>query len=318
MSQGLPFRNLMVLDITPTHPHVLQDLHSDIKFVFLLPNTMQPMGQGVIRMSKAHYLQKTWHALSLKCDVSLDELGKAAQAPEKTEVELQKDVVQHQWQEYTIHDAIWHVHDVWKEVTESCIHGAWKKLCPKFAIDFRDFNLSERLLEERLKCLELVRKAGLNEIEEDVDSLLETISEELSTEELVELEKQRHQLEEEVEDQHRTSAPSTTKQLTVKILQRCYGMLNQTMDHLEEVDPDVEWTGLSRRKVMSDLAHYEQLPYKKVWEATQTPLDAFSSRASLPEASASDEPQPSTSTRVFTHTNVPSPSSSDIDDPDVV
>ena len=35
-------------------------------------------------MFKAHYLQKTWRALSMKCDVSLDELEKAAQAPKKT------------------------------------------------------------------------------------------------------------------------------------------------------------------------------------------------------------------------------------------
>ena len=88
-SQGLPFHILTVLDNATTHPHVLQDLHRDIKFIFLLPNTkslLQPIDQGVIRMFRAHYLQKTWRALSLKCDVSLDELEKAAQVPEKTEV----------------------------------------------------------------------------------------------------------------------------------------------------------------------------------------------------------------------------------------
>ena len=50
----------------------------------------------------------------MKCDVSLDELEKAAQAPEKTEVELQKDVVRRHWRSYTIRDAIWHVHNAWK------------------------------------------------------------------------------------------------------------------------------------------------------------------------------------------------------------
>ena len=92
-SQGLLFRILMVLDNVPAHPHMLQDLHHDIKYVFLSPNTMslsQPMDQGVINMFKAHYLH-------MKCDVSLDELEKAAQTPEKTEVELQKDVVWRLW-----------------------------------------------------------------------------------------------------------------------------------------------------------------------------------------------------------------------------
>ena len=88
MSQGLPFRILMVLDNSHAHPHVLQDLHHDIKFVFLPPNTsslLQPMDQGVIRMLKIHDLQKTWLVLSLKCDVSLSELEKATQAPTETE-----------------------------------------------------------------------------------------------------------------------------------------------------------------------------------------------------------------------------------------
>ena len=142
-------------------------------------------------MFKAHYLQKLWRAPSLKCDVSLDKLEKAAQVSEKTEVALQKDVMRHHWQSYTIRDVIWHVRDVWKEVTESCISGAWKKLCPEFAVDFKGFDLSERLLEECLKCLELARKVGLNKIKEDVDSLLETIGKELSTEQLEELEKQQ-------------------------------------------------------------------------------------------------------------------------------
>ena len=51
------------------------------------------MDQGVIQMFKAYYLQKMWRALSVKWYVSLGELEKAAQAPEKTEVELQKDMV---------------------------------------------------------------------------------------------------------------------------------------------------------------------------------------------------------------------------------
>ena len=60
-----------------------------------------------------------------------------------------------------------------------------------------------------------------------------------------------------------------------KILQHFYGRLNDVMDYLEEVDPDVEQVGLSRRKVMADLAHYEQLLYDEKREATQATPDAF-------------------------------------------
>ena len=78
------------------------------------------------------------------------------------------------WESYTIHDALWHVCNVWKDETASCIRGEWKKLSLDLAINFRGFDLSERFSQECLKCLELARKVGLNEVEEDnVDSLLE-------------------------------------------------------------------------------------------------------------------------------------------------
>ena len=136
----------------------------------------------------------------MKCDVSLNKFEKATQAPAESEVELPKNVVRRHWWEFTIHNAICHVWDAWKEVTHSSIHGAWKKLCLQFAVNFKGFDLTKKLSEERLKCLKLAKKVGLDELEEeDVDSLLQTIGEELSTEDLDELEKQRRQLEEEVE-----------------------------------------------------------------------------------------------------------------------
>ena len=118
-------------------------------------------------------------------------------------------------------------------------------------------------------------KVNLDELEEDVDSLLEIIGKELSTEELEQPEKQWRQLEEGVGAQQQPTVPSTTKQLTVKILQRFYRMLNEGMDYLEDVNPDVEWARLSRRKVMSDLDHYEQLLYEKRREATQPILESL-------------------------------------------
>ena len=110
-------------------------------------------------MFKKHFLQKLWCSLSLKCDVSLDKLEKAAQAPENP-VELQKGMVGQHWKSYTIRDALWHVNDAWREMMQSCIRGLWEKLCPHLAVDFGGFDLSERLSKECLKCLELARKVG--------------------------------------------------------------------------------------------------------------------------------------------------------------
>ena len=206
--------------------------------------------------------------------------------------------------------------------------GGWKKLCLDLAVDFGGFDLSERLSHQCLKCPELARKVGLDEVEEDdVDSLLESITEELSMEELDELEKQRCQLEEEVEaEQHPTAPPM--KKMTVKILQGVFGLLNQVLDYMEEMDPDYEQAGLTRCRMLAGASHYEQLLYEKRREAMQSTLNSiFKREASLPEASASnepltsDEPQQGTSTGGYTLPNVSLPlpsSSSDIDDPDVI
>ena len=81
LHHGLPFKILMRLDNAPAHPQAVLDLHEDINFMYLPPNTtslLQPMDQGVIRMFKTHFLQKAWRSLSRKCDVSLGELEKAA------------------------------------------------------------------------------------------------------------------------------------------------------------------------------------------------------------------------------------------------
>ena len=125
------------------------------KFVFLPPNIMsllQPMDQGVIRMFKTHYLQKTWRALSMKYDANL---RKPLKLPWRLRWNARKTWCGVIGGACTIRDAIWHVQDAWKEVAESCICGAWKKLCPQYAVDFKGFDLIERLSE---KCLKLTKK----------------------------------------------------------------------------------------------------------------------------------------------------------------
>ena len=99
----------------------------------------------------------------------------------------------------------------------------------------------------------MARKVSLDELEEkDVDSLLGLISEELSTEELDELERQWRQLEEEVEAEQHPMVP-LMKQLIMKILQCFTGIMIQGLGYLEEVDPDYERAELTRRRIMATL-----------------------------------------------------------------
>ena len=263
--------------------------------------------------------------------MSLDKLENAAEAPENP-VELQKDMVRRHWEEYTIRDALWHVQDAWREVTPNCIWGAWKKLCPDLAVHFGGFDLSEGLSREHLKCLELGRKVGLDEVEEDdVDSLLESIGEELSTEDLEDMEKQRRQLEEEVETgQHPTTPPR--KEMTIEILQDFFGSVHAMLDKMETMDPDFERSGLKRPQILDVVAFYDDLLQKRRRTAMQSTLDRFFKKeSSSPDAStSSEEPQPGTSADGYTGPVVspsspplpsllPSSSSSlDVDDPGAI
>ena len=213
----------------------------------------------------------------------------------------------------------------------SCIRGAWKKLCPHLTIDFHGFNLHETLSRERLKCLELARRVGLDEVEEDdVDSLLESISEELSTEELEDLETKRRQLEEEVEPEQYPTAPQP-KQMTVTILQGFYGLLQKTLDYIRRWTQTMNGRDLRGNRVFKELSCYEHLLYEKRKAAMKSYLNSwFKKKLSHPEASANDEPhnseepytsnapQHSTST-LHRRLNVPTPSPSpDVDDSEVI
>ena len=121
-------------------------------------------------------------------------------------------------------------------------------------------------------------------------------------------------------EQHST-APQT-KKMTIKFLQGFFGLLNEALDYMEEMDPDYKQAGLTRHRMLAEASHYEQLLYEKRREAMQSTLDNFFKRkAPLPEASARDPPQPGTSTGGHTCPNASLPlpsSSSDVDDPDII
>ena len=114
-----------------------------------------------------------------------------------------------------------------------------------------------------------------------MDSLLESIGEELSKEEPEELEKQWCQLEEEVEAEQLPTAP-LIKQMTVTILQGFYALLHNTLDYMEEMDPDYEWLGLKRCRVLDELSCYEHLLHEKRRASMQSTLDSWVKKKNPP------------------------------------
>lgn len=61
-NKGFPFKLLLVLDNTPSHPHSLRVMFEDVEIVFLPPNTISlihPRGQGIIKNIKAWYTSES-------------------------------------------------------------------------------------------------------------------------------------------------------------------------------------------------------------------------------------------------------------------
>ena len=105
--------------------------------------------------------------------------------------------------------------------------------------------------------------------------------------------------------------------------------LHQTLEYMENTDPDCEQSGLIKRKILAHAAYYQDLLSQKRRRAMQSTLDRFfkKDKPSSSEAPTSNEPQSGTSTGGYTRSNVPSPpllsllllpSSSDVDDSDII
>ena len=116
--------------------------------------------------------------------------------------------------------------------------------------------------------------------DDDVKSLSSSIGEELSVEELE---------EEEVERECTAVEEVSTKHLTAKNLQELFKMFNSTMDYMEDIDPNVEWAGITRCKMTALMAQYEQLLFGKRRDASQVKLGTFFRRPHF------GEPRPGTS-----------------------
>ena len=167
------------------------------------------------------------------------------------------------------------------------------------------------LSRERLKCLEEAKTVSLEMEEDDVESLLKSIGEELTTEDLDDLEQQRRRLEEELEAGQQPETPQR-KEMSIAVLQEFFATMTCTTDFMENMDPDCERSGLKRQKIMEVLAFYDDLK-KKRRNDMHTTLDRFFKKRSSKASTASDEPitsnetQPGTSMGGFTIPPSPSP-----------
>ncbi|CAM1327229.1 Uncharacterised protein at_DN1968 [Pycnogonum litorale] len=185
-SQNLAFKVLLILDNAPGHPTALGDLCENVKIRFLPPNTslLQPMDQGVISSFKSYYMRKTF-----------------SQAIEKTAGENSTMNLTEFWKSF-IKTALANIVHAWNEVTPNNMRSVWKKIIPHCANDFQGFET-----EIIQQITDLGGQLGFREIDnQSVRELLQSHDEELTNEDLVEMEQRRAYEETDAEEEE---APPT-------------------------------------------------------------------------------------------------------------
>eukprot|EP00106_Octopus_bimaculoides_P018423 XP_014785865.1 PREDICTED: tigger transposable element-derived protein 1-like [Octopus bimaculoides] len=184
LEKGLPFKVLLCLDNALGHPQHIDDLHQDVKVVYLPKNMtaiLQPMDQGAIATFKAYYLRTTF--------------SKAIAATESGELNL-RDF----WKNYNIADCIKNIYASWEEVTEKCMQGIWKKCLKRFVNNFEGFDNEEHVRSINRRVVDLANELNLEVEVNDIQELVEYEEGELTTEDLIELEALQHVEEEQTEE----------------------------------------------------------------------------------------------------------------------
>jgi hypothetical protein len=264
---NLENKALLILDNAPGHPKNIEDIESNIRAVFLPPNTtsfLQPMDQGIIAAFKAYYLQLVMRYIVSGLD-SDDDAN-----------------IKQLWKNYNIKMAIDNIGLAWEKVPQQCMNVCWKNLLPKMVYDSTSFK--EVIDDIQDKIVQLSKEAGFDEVDkEDVEDVLASHVNELTNEELIQLLKGRPKELDEDPDEI-----SEVKVLDTKTLAAVFNLANEMCNLLQDNDPNRERSSAFKREMDVILACYHELYRAKKAADKQTALDAFFRPKSA-------ESQPSTS-----------------------
>ncbi|XP_028659019.1 tigger transposable element-derived protein 1-like [Erpetoichthys calabaricus] len=251
LKMGVPFKIILLLDNASGHPRHLDDLHPDVKVVYLPKNTtavLRPMDQGAITTFKAFYLRTTF--------------SQAVAATENDVVTLCDF-----WKSYSILDCIKNIKSAWDEVTDKCMQCIWKKCIKSFANNIES-NLEQTDVIQTIAGL--ANALNLDVEVEDIAELVDYADGELTNEDLIELEAMQH-LEEEEEE--RTEV--VKKKFTVHGLAGVFSKINVAMLELEAMDPNTECFNKVECGMSELLKCYRELYQQKKKITKQTTLTSF-------------------------------------------
>lgn len=252
----IPFKILLILDNAPGHPPHLDDFHPDVKVVYLPPNTtslLQPMDQSVIANFKKYYIRRTYRQALKAVD------------DESTSVTL-RDF----WKEYNIYDCVKNIDAAWREVSETNMKGAWKTLCPQFALFSREFDQEEETKKIFDSLVDLSQKLDLDLEEEDFEELFEAHPEELTNAELMELGEMQGR-----EDQEQEEEPVPVKKFETKLMAEGFSYLEKCLTIFESQDANAERFSKVAARINDAMQCYRIIYDEKKKKSVQTSLDSF-------------------------------------------
>lgn len=119
----------MILDNAPGHPEPHESNTEGVKVVYAPKYTsvIQPLGQRVIRIFKAHYTQYC--------------MGKIVNAIEENH---DRENIMKVWKEYTIEDAIIVIEKAMKGIKPKTINSCWKKTVQMLCMTSQDLGQSHQ------------------------------------------------------------------------------------------------------------------------------------------------------------------------------
>uniref|UniRef100_K7FQB3 HTH CENPB-type domain-containing protein n=1 Tax=Pelodiscus sinensis TaxID=13735 RepID=K7FQB3_PELSI len=250
LEKRIPFQIFFIFQNAPGHPQYLNDLHSNVKVVFLPPNTtsiLQPMDQRAIAAFKAYYLCNTF--------------AKALSATESKTF----------WKDYNILHCIRNIAAGWEEVTPQRMNGIWKKILKRFVNCFKEFEKEKQLEDISNNIVQLAKEVDLEMDNEDIHQLVEDVGEELSNDDLMQLEAERV-AEEERQTAQEEAAP---KNFVMKEMAAAFSKINEGMQMFEKMDPNVARFSKVDRLIQDALACYKEIYNEKKKQIVQSKMDIF-------------------------------------------
>ncbi|GLV42304.1 hypothetical protein CBL_03041 [Carabus blaptoides fortunei] len=138
------------------------------------------------------------------------------------------------WKDYNILAAVLNIGACWEEIKKSTMNRAWIKLCPQYVSENITDETQNEIVEE---IIEMGHKLELKMDSDDVNNLLESHAEELTTNDLIKLQEQIRAESIDETDSEETTIPKT---LTLKTISEILTKVEDIIEVVENSDPDLE------------------------------------------------------------------------------